>query len=308
VFQISDQTMPLIISELRKSQITWLDAHRERGHSSKTTEVYGQCLAQLERFLTVRHRERPADIAPQDLEMWRTHLVQAGLKAASISVYVRAARGWLHWLSERGEIFLDPAAELRSPRIPRSLSKVPTVAEMATLMGSVDTGCAVGVRDRAILETAYATALRRHELANMAVDDVDLNHRVARTLGKGGRERMVPLTQTAAAWLRRYLAEAREGLRKGREEVALWLNRRGHPLAAESLARMIQARSRAAGLRAMTPHVLRRACATHLLENGARPAELRQLLGHASFKHLDQYLRLGFRDLQTMHRKSRVGQ
>jgi integrase/recombinase XerD len=166
----------------------------------------------------------------------------------------------------------------------------------------------VGVRDRAILETAYATALRRQELASLRITDVDLLQRTIRVVGKGSQERVVPLTKEATTWLRCYLDSSR-GMLWGKQTTdALWLNRRGRPLAGYSLAIMIQKRTRACGLPEVTPHTLRRACATHMLSNGAHPADLQQLLGHSSLKHLSQYLRLGFRELQTTHAKSRPGE
>lgn len=296
------------ISELRKWQLVWLEERLALDHSPKTAALYGQCLVQLNRFLAVRGCTRPADVSAGDLASWRTEMIQAGLKPASVAVYVRAVRGWTRWLTESGQVFSDPAAELRGPRIPLSRGTAPSEEDMMRLVESVDTRGSVGLRDRAILETAYATAMRRSELADIAVADVDLNQGVVRTLGKGGRERMVPLTPVAVDWLRRYLLSGREHLRKGRLTGALWLNQRGRPISAHSLARMIVGRARKVGLGDITPHGIRRACATHLLDRGARPAELRQLLGHASFKHLNHYLRLGFREMQVTHRQCRLGQ
>jgi site-specific recombinase XerD len=246
-------------------------------------------------------------VTASDLAAWRAERTGAGLAPASLSVYIRAVRGWFHWLYRRGEIFFDAAAELRPPRVARCRLGVPSVAEIRTLLDDVEVDCGEGIRDRAILETAYATGLRRNELASLRTTDVDLSQRTLRVVGKGSRERVVPITGAAAMWLRRYLEAGRSKCSGIQATDALWLNRRGRPLAAASLARIIGLRARASGLRHVTPHTLRRACATHMLSNGAHPADLQQLLGHSSFQHLSHYLQLGFRELQATHAASRPG-
>jgi integrase/recombinase XerD len=177
------------------------------------------------------------------------------------------------------------------------------------LLEGVDTTTTEGVRDRAILETLYATALRREEITHLKTGDLDLEGPSVRVLGKGNRERVVPLTRVAARWLAQYLQEARGALLQGRDPPEqLWLNLRGRPLTGYLLGLIVKRRALAVGLAALTPHSLRRACATHLLANGAHPAELQLLLGHAMLKHLSHYLRLGFRELQAAHARSRPGQ
>ena len=294
---------------LRKSQELWLANLRDRGHSPKTQEVYGQVLGRLSRFLENRGCIRPTDVTAANLAAWWAELMGRGLSPATLCVYLRAARGWCRWLRNAGEIFLDPSADLRAPRNPKILPKVPTVGEVEQLLQNIDTTGPEGVRDRAILETLYATALRREEIARLKTSNVDLEGASVRVLGKGGRERVVPLTRVAVFWLSQYLQTARISLLHGRRSPELlWLNLRGRPLTGYSLALIVKRRALAAGLAALTPHSLRRACATHLLANGAQPAELQLLLGHATLKHLSQYLRLGFRELQAAHGRSRPGQ
>lgn len=292
---------------LEESQGAWLDALRNLNRSPKTIDVYRQCLRLLARFAQQRGCREPHNVTPQLLEQWRRSVIDSGLKPASLSVYLRATKGWTTWLAARGELFIDPCRDLRSPRVPPSRCGAPSPAEMLTLIESIQPNTPVGVRDRAILETAYATALRRTELAKLGVSDVDLERRTVRCTGKGGRDRVVPLTRKATTWIEQYRALARPALATGNCENALWLNLRGRSMSGESLARMIRQRAREFGLNGVTPHAIRRACATHLLQNDAHPAQIRQLLGHVSFKHLNHYLRLGFRDLQRAHARSRIG-
>jgi integrase/recombinase XerD len=282
---------------------------KDQGHSPKTQQVYGQVLGMLDRFVEKRGRTRPTDVTGTDLEAWWAELIGRGLCPATLCVYLRAVRGWFRWLRNAGGIFLDPSAGLRAPRNPKILPRVPAAGEVKQLLESIDTTGTEGVRDRAILETLYATALRREEIARLKTSDVDLEGASVRVLGKGDRERVVPLTRVAVSWLNQYLQSARGSLLQGRESPEqLWLNLRGRPLTGYSLALIVKRRALAAGLAALTPHSLRRACATHLLANGAHPAELQLLLGHATLKHLSQYLRLGFRELQAAHARSRPGQ
>jgi integrase/recombinase XerD len=293
---------------LRRSQELWIEHLRDQGHSAKSREVYGQVLGLLDRFLSKRLRNRPADVTAADLSAWWDELKGRELSPATLCVYLRAARGWFRWLRNAGEIFLDPTAELRAPSNTRRISWVPTVGEMKLLLESVDSAGPEGVRDRAILETMYATALRRHEIAGLKLGDVDLDRGSARVLGKGNRERVVPLTRVATDWLKQYLQSARGLLLQGRQSPEqLWLNLRGRPLGACSLGLMVKRRALAVGLKALTAHSLRRACATHLLVNGAKPAELQLLLGHATLKHLSLYLQLGFKELQSEHARSKPG-
>ena len=295
-------------SGLRSSQGAWLEELKVQGHSAKTLQAYRLTLGQLVSFLNGQGRHQVSEVSPADLEAWRVELAGRGLRPASLASYLQAARGWFHWLHRTGQVFLDPAADLHGPKIPRKMPAVPSVEEMTRLVESVAATGAIDLRDRAILETLYATGLRREECARLRTADVDLADATVRVLGKGAKERVVPLTRPAVECLRLYLKEARPALLGGRESPqTLWLNRHGRPLSGYSLAAVIRNRARAAGLASLTPHALRRACATHLLENGAHPAELQLLLGHASLKHLGQYLRLGIRELKAAHARSRLG-
>jgi len=166
------------------------------------------------------------------------------------------------------------------------------------------------VRDRALIETAYATGARREELARLTVLDVDLDNQRLRVLGKGSKERVLPLGKQAVQWLQRYIRESRQKLLKEKlDEPALWIDLHGKPLAYEAFQQILTRHSYAAAIRpAISAHALRRACATHMLKNGAHPLQLQMLLGHATLKTLSQYLRLTVVELQQTHQQSNPGQ
>jgi integrase/recombinase XerD len=161
----------------------------------------------------------------------------------------------------------------------------------------------MGLRDRALLELAYSSGARREELCRLDVQDLDLDRGTVRLEGKGGHERVVPLGRTAVAWLRRYL------VCRGETHPALWLNSRRTRMGYFALASMLQGYVQAAGLDPrFSLHALRRACATHMLGRGASPAALQALLGHASLKTLDRYLRVAIPELKAAHARTPPGQ
>jgi integrase/recombinase XerD len=177
------------------------------------------------------------------------------------------------------------------------------------MLDRIDTSEPRGIRDRAILETAYSTAVRRSELMGMNLGDLDLENGTIRVMGKGQRERMVPLGKQAVLWIRRYLDEVRPNGGDG-SGVALWLGPRGTRLTAAAVQmalRMLWLKS-GGTQKPIGLHCLRRACATHMLRNGAHPVEIQMLLGHSCLNHLRQYLQVSITDLQAAHAGSKPGQ
>ena len=179
---------------------------------------------------------------------------------------------------------------------------------MQALLDAPDVRMARGLRTRAILEVAYGTGARLEELSRMKLGDLDLANGTVRILGKGSRERVVPLGRGAIEWVRRYAAEARGRHAEG-ASAALWLKDGGRPLGSQGISRSIQVCVRKAGVTTpTTPHAIRRACATHMLRRGAHPVQLQMLLGHASLRHLSAYLRVSFHEMHAVHQRSRLGQ
>ena len=160
-----------------------------------------------------------------------------------------------------------------------------------------------------MIETGYSTGARREELSRLEMQDLNLGVGTLRVLGKGEKERVLPLGRQAVHWLGRYLREARPELLRGDEKAAaLWIDLHGHALDYSALQQILRRHCIAAGIQPIiTPHAIRRACATHMLQNNAHPLQLQALLGHATPRTLGHYLRLTITELQSMHRRSKPG-
>ncbi len=285
----------------------YLDHLRSLNYSPATLETYGRALDELLSFLAASGRERMADVTAADLDAYRLSLTKRNLAPASQELYLRAARQFFAWLEATQQVFTNPAAGLIVPRPPRKLLPVPTEDEIARLLALPDVATSTGLRDRALLEVAYGCGLRREELVRLDVFDPNLSDGRLRVLGKGSRERVVPLGREAIRWLNQYLKDARPRLAVSSDERALWLTRLGDRLNGVALRQMVWTYAHRAGLPHVSPHALRRACATHMLRNGAHPVQIQLLLGHAGLRHLGQYLRLSIRDLHRTHRNSKPG-
>ena len=287
----------------------WVDELRARNLSPYTIELACRALRQLDLFLDVRGVTKGCcKVSKADLAAWIKSRLQAGKSPAYTENAASPVAAFYHWLNKRGHIFEDPSEGLARPPVIRRLQTVPTEGEIGCLLASIPLRGPINIRDKAIIETAYATGLRLSELAGLDLDSVDLENATVRVIGKGLRERAVPLTQAAVMMIRLYLSGARTELLRGRkDQPALWLNfRGGHRVGAQGIQMMVNLRGKEAGLQ-LTPHCLRRAFATHLLNHGAGPADLKLLLGHATYKHLKYYLRYAPEALRSQHRKSNLG-
>lgn len=280
-----------------------------RHYSPRSVSTYGNAIDAFLEFLKNQGRARVADITCEDLEGWRLVLVQRNFAPASLELYLRTVRQFFAWLESRQLLFLNPAAGLIIPKPPRKLLPVPTEEQMTKLLAQPNVGTSCGIRDRALLETGYSTGARREELERLTIFDADLDHGTLRVLGKGKKERVVPLGKQSVLWLTRYIRDTRPKLLKENlDETALWIDIHGHALDYSAFQQILKRHCVAAGIQpTITPHALRRACVTHMLKRGAHPLELQLLLGHATLKTLSQYLRLTITELQQMHRKSKPG-
>ena len=287
----------------------YLRAQRERGLSPKSIAVFTVVLEDLGRFMASRGCERLQDIGAEDLDAYRANLVERKFAPASLDRYLRTVRQFFGWLENQQQLFLNPALGLEIPKTPRKLLPVPSEEEVTRLLAQPNVNTSWGLRDRALLETMYATGARREELHRMDSEHLDLDNGLVRVLGKGRRERMLPLGKQAIQWLGQYLKNARPKLLRERtDERALWIDRHGQRLGYPMFHQIVRVHARGASLvTPFTPHSLRRACATHMLRRGAHPLQLQLLLGHSSLKHLGAYLRLSITDLQRAHAQTNPG-
>jgi integrase/recombinase XerD len=209
------------------------------------------------------------------------------------------------FMADKQRVFENPFAGLEPIHHGRKLMPVPSEQDMQALLATPDAATERGLRTRSILEVAYSTGARLEELARMKLGDLDPANGTVRIMGKGNRERVAPLGTAAMEWVKRYVLEARSRQANG-DATALWVKAGGTGLGGQGISRSIQECARQAGV-TITPHGIRRACATHMLRRGAHPVQLQTLLGHASLKHLSQYLRVSFREMRAMHEGSRLG-
>ena len=286
----------------------------ERRFSSRTVLAYRTDLARFTDFWHREFGERPgararlSAVDPLAVRSYLAALHRAGLKNRSIARHLSTLRSFFRWACREGHLEKSPAAGLASPRIPRTLPRAMTLADTESLLAeSPEDG--VPERERALFELLYATGLRVSEAAGLDLEDVDLSSRLARVLGKGSKERIVPFGEQAEDALRAYLP-VRSALRRGAAGAAedaepLFLNRRGGRLTTRSMARLLKRRLAAAGLPGdISPHALRHTFATHLLQAGADLRSIQELLGHASLSTTQKYTHLDAARLLEVYRNA----
>jgi integrase/recombinase XerD len=260
----------------------------ERGLSAHTIAAYRRDLERYAKFLRERgitdgRRVDDAAVAAHVAAVSAsTHADGRRYRATSVVRALSSVRVFHRFLLREGETSSDPTAAVIRPKLPRSLPKPLSVDEVARVLASPDRS-ARGVRDRAVLETLYGAGLRISELVGLDVDDVDLEEGSVRVLGKGGKERDVPIGRYARDAISAYLTRVRPQLATARSRSALFLNQRGGRLTRQGCAWILRQHVAAAGVtRKVSPHTLRHSFATHLLEGGADVRVVQELLGHSS--------------------------
>ncbi len=267
----------------------------DRDQSPETVRAYASDLSDLIAFLAQRNGGEPLPPAEVDARMlrgWMADMHGRGLTSSSIARHLSAARSLFRWLASKGEVELNPAAEVRNPKKPQRLPDRLDIEDVTAILEAPDATSFAGKRDRALLELLYGAGLRVSELVSLDLDDVHLGERTARVMGKGSKERIVPFGRKAADALRGYL-KAATTLRRGKDVDALFLNQRGGRLTDRSVRRVLDsAVSKIALSRGVHPHALRHSFATHLLESGMDLRAIQELLGHARLSTTQRYTRL----------------
>jgi integrase/recombinase XerD len=255
-----------------------------------TLASYGRDLAILARFAA--GLERPlAGLDRGDLEAAVRDRVSGGAAPRSVARYVAAVRGFYRFLVLDRRIDHSPADDLRAPRAWPGLPTYLSVEDVDRLLEAPDTSTPRGLRDRALIELLYATGLRVSELVRLKVGDVTLDQGFLTCLGKGGKERMVPIGDSAVAWVRRWIAEGRGRMLDGRTSAWLFLSGpRGTPLTRVGFWKLLKRHGTAVGVgHVLSPHVVRHSFATHLLDRGADLRAIQMMLGHADLSSTQIY-------------------
>lgn len=285
----------------------------ERGLSGNTLAAYERDLGRYTAFLRRRGMTDPQQVSEADVRAF-VEAIRTGddgarpLAASSAARTVTAVRGWHKFLLAEGATATDPAAEVRPPRSTRHLPKALSIEEVRALLeaASVDDS-PVSLRDRALLELLYATGARISEAVALAVDDLDRESGCVRLLGKGRKERIVPVGQYAWDALDAYLVRGRPALLvKGEGTSAVFVNTLGRPLSRQSAWAVLQGASERAGLEArhVSPHTLRHSFATHLLAGGADVRVVQEMLGHASVTTTQIYTKVTVDHLREVYATS----
>ena len=272
----------------------------EHGLADATLAAYRSDLVQVARWL-------PEDVPL--LAAGRMHLLDylahrnaPGSSPRSAARLLSSLRRFYRWAVRDGRRRDDPTALIEMPRQGRPLPKTLSERDVEALLAAPDTDTDLGLRDRAMLELLYATGLRVSELVRLQVHQVNRRQGVVQVVGKGGRERLVPVGDTALDWLGAYLRRARPALLDGREADALFPTRRGTAMTRQNFWHLIRRYAAAAGIRVeLSPHGLRHAFATHLLNHGADLRVVQMLLGHADLSTTQIYTHVARARLQALH-------
>ncbi|MDQ1314470.1 MAG: integrase/recombinase XerD [Pseudomonadota bacterium] len=259
----------------------------------------------LQAFAGWLERERGTGlnaVASGDIEAYLAWRFARHAQPRSAARYTSTLKRFYRYLLRENLIAADPTLNLDSPKLPRSLPRTLTEADVERLLDSADTDMALGLRDRAMLETLYATGLRVSELVGLKLTALNVNDGVLRVTGKGNKDRLVPLGEEAVQWLKRYLAEARPLLLEKNLSDAVFVTARGDGMTRQAFWYLIKRRAQAAGItRPLSPHTLRHAFATHLLNHGADLRVVQMLLGHADISTTQIYTHVARERLKQLH-------
>ena len=276
----------------------------EKGLARNTLEAYGRDLGRYLEFLEERRIAAPEDIKGSDVQAFLGHLKQQGLAPRSRGRSLSAIRSFHKFLCAEKYARLNPALLLESPRTLRSLPRLLTQQEVETLLAAPSGTQPLELRDRAMLEVLYATGVRVSELVHLTVSDINTDMGCLSTLGKGSKQRLIPLGDVAMQALSEYLADGREELGPQPGCRYLFLNRRGTSLSRQGFWKILRRRALQAGIQAQIyPHMLRHSFATHLLENGADLRAVQVMLGHADISTTQIYTHVVRERLKQVHRQ-----
>jgi integrase/recombinase XerD len=262
----------------------------EKGLSSNTVSAYRRDLVKFAEFARKRKLSLET-VSRDDLVDFLATLYRQNLDSKSVARHLVTLRNFFRFAQVQEHIAEDPSVNLESPKIRRSLPGYLRLEEVERLLSQPDVKTPLGLRDRAMLEVLYSTGLRVSELIGLRVSDLDTKVGCVRCIGKGDKERIVPVGKKALAIVEKYLRDARPKLLgKAPGSPALFVNRRGAPLSRVGVWKILSAYGRRAGMRlALTPHMLRHSFATHLLERGADLRSVQLMLGHADISTTQIY-------------------
>ena len=276
----------------------------EDGLARNTLEAYRRDLSQLAAWLEKSHGKGLAAAGHADLLAYLAYKVRGRAKATTTSRQLSSLKRFYRYCLRQGKIKADPTLKIDSPKLPRSLPKSLTEEDVEGLLEAPAVEHALGLRDKAMLETLYASGLRVSELVALRLGQVSHDMGVVRVVGKGSKERLVPLGEEALTWIRRYLKEARPELLGARSSDDLFVTARGSRMTRQMFWHLLRRYALKSGLKKpLSPHTLRHAFATHLLNHGADLRVVQLLLGHSDISTTQIYTHVARERLKQLHAK-----
>jgi integrase/recombinase XerD len=273
----------------------------EKGLAKNTLESYER---DLRRYLFSMKKKRPDEITQSDVVSFMALLSSGGISTRSAARGLAAIRGFHKYLLTDGLAQTDPTVNLETPRGWKRLPKTLSSADVDLLLDQPDASTLIGLRDKAMLEMIYATGLRVSELVGLRMPDVNLERGFLVVMGKGSKERAVPMGETAIAAVRAYLARARQGLLKGKDSEMLFISSQRRGMTRQMFWERIRFYTEKAGIgKKVSPHTLRHSFATHLLDNGADLRAVQAMLGHSDISTTQIYTHVSRERLKKIHEK-----
>ena len=277
----------------------------EKGLSRNTLLGYGRDLRRYARFLERQKISSPEKVRRREVMDFLLHEKDRRLGPASIARALVSIRMFHRFLAEEGKVAQDVTEALESPKLWKHLPECLSASEVERLLKTPNPRRVQGIRDQALLERMYATGLRASEVTALKLSSLDFQDGTLRVLGKGSKERIVPIGRKACESVRRYIARGRpRWLKRGKDVEALFLTQQGKAMSRQSVWAILKKAARSSGLRKKVyPHILRHSFATHLLEGGADLRVVQELLGHADIVTTQIYTHLDRSRLKGVHQK-----
>jgi len=274
----------------------------EDGLSRNTLDSYRRDLQQFATWLAKTYRKGLLAAARSDLLEFLAQRAAGRAKASTTGRQLSSCKRFFQFMLRQGRIKVDPTLNIDAPKLPRGLPRSLTEEDVEKLLAAPDIGDARGLRDRAMLEVLYASGLRVSELVTLRTAQVSQDMGVVRVVGKGSKERLVPLGEEALAWVRRYLKEGRPRILGGRASDALFVTGRADAMTRQMFWQLLKRHAARAGIhKPISPHTLRHAFATHLLNHGADLRVVQLLLGHSDISTTQIYTHVARARLKQLH-------
>lgn len=303
---MSNPSETWLTGDLAQRDETAIDAYLdavwlEKGLSKRSLEAYRQDLQQWARWLSARS-VKLVSVCSADVQLYLQQRLSAGAHARSIARMLSCLRGFFAYQVRSGLLKEDPSALVEAPKLGKPLPKSLSEADVEALLAAPNTDDPLELRDKAMLEVLYATGLRVSELIGLRVEQLNSRQGVVRVLGKGSKERLVPLGEEALHWVERYLVAARPLLLSRPDDPLLFPNRRGGEMTRQAFWYRVKHFALQAGLRVhLSPHTLRHAFATHLINHGADLRVVQMLLGHSDLSTTQIYTHVARLRLKQLH-------